>query len=74
MLELQNTVAELLGTLSSEAEDLNALSAVSAEKQTMIQGKLAKMPELKRRLEALAKRLLDIHNEIQQLRKFTARK
>lgn len=38
----------------------------------MIQGKLAKIPELKRRLEALAKRLLDIHNEIQQLRKWTA--
>jgi hypothetical protein len=70
LLALQDTVSELLGTLTSEAEDLKAMSAVSTDKQIVIQERLAKIPTIKKRLEALAKKLLDIHNEIQQLRKW----
>lgn len=65
---LEKTILEV----DDEMENMKTSVEVSEEKYSLINEKLSKVPVLKKRIEGIGKRLLDMHNEIGDLKRWLA--
>lgn len=68
----QETLERTILEVDDEIENMKTSVEVSEEKYSLINEKLNRVPALKKRAEGMGKRLLDMHNEINEIKKWLA--